>query len=78
MEPIVYDTEMNAPGEVIGRAIIMTAMTRIPIIVNCHTKGKRSFKLHRNLTTLYVRLVWDAPLLSRPVLRAVYVGHTSE
>ena len=28
MEPIVYDTEMNATGKVIGRAMIMSAMPR--------------------------------------------------
>ena len=31
-----------------------------------------------NESVVYVRLVWDAPPLSRRVLRAVFVEHTSE
>ena len=51
-------------------------MLHIPISVNCHTtKSKRSLRLHTKLTRVYVRLGWDAPSLSRGVLRAVFVEY---
>ena len=80
MEPLVYDTVMNANRtghlpchERYAERRIMLKL-HIPISVNCHTtKSKRSFRLHRALTRVYVRLGWDAPSLSRGVLRAVFV-----
>ena len=80
MEPLVYDTVMNANRtghlpchEHYAERRIMLKAAHTNQCELPYYENKRSFRLHRALTRVYVRLGWDAPSLSRGVLRAVFV-----
>ena len=84
MEPIAYDTLMNAnrtghwPCH--GRYAEKRVMLKAAHTNHCELSYEKQkfFQTTQETTRVYVRLVWDAPLLSRCVARDVFVGHTSE
>ena len=80
MEPHVYDTVLNANRtghlpchERYAERRIMLKAAHTNQCELPYYEQQTSFRLHRALTRLYVRLGWDAPSLSRGVLRAVFV-----
>ena len=85
MEAIVYDTVMNANRtshspchERYVEKLVMSKATHTSQCELPYEKKKLCQTTKKTNESVYVRLVWDVPLLSRPVPRAVFVEHTSE
>jgi len=85
MEAIVYDTVMNANRtgrspchELYAETLVMLKATHTSQCELPYEKQKFCQTTKKTNESVYVRLVWDVPLLSRRVSRAVLVQHTSE
>ena len=82
MEPIVYYTMINAYRTSHWPCHEHSAEKRVMLKAahtdHCELPYEKEKFLRRKLTTVYVRLVWDAPHLSRRVLRADFVEYSSE
>ena len=85
MEAIVYDTVINANRtshspchERYVEKLVMSKATHNSQCELPYEKKKLCQTTKKTNESVYVRLVWDVPLLSRRVPRAVFVEHTSE
>ena len=85
MEAIVYDTVMNANRtshwpchERYAEKLVMSKVTHTSQCELPYEKKSLCQTTKKTNESVYVRLVWVVPLLSRRVPGAVFVEHTSE